>query len=617
MKLNYFCFIHYSMQKAFLGIFLILFMVTAQAQDLHHTLDSLQVELKKHSKEDSDQVILFEAIALNYSYSSPDSGIAYAYKALTISERINYRSGILTSLRQLGAFYLNKPDLINALKYLNLALKAGKRYNEPGYVASINNNLGFMYLSVEDNQKALGYFFAALPDIKKSKETYVESYILNNIGLAYLNMNDNAQALTYLGQALVLADSLKLSEVLASVYLNLGIISKREGELDKALINFNKAISFSDVSDNKYIKAQSIGGVAEVLFEKKNYLEAEKFVSTGLIIAQSGDFLMPQRDIYKLQSDLFTIQNRFKDAFLAYRNYIAIRDSIADTDKKNAILRNELQTVFDNKENLLQHENARVKLDMVKQMIIRRWVTWIASVLILLFLAGIYLYKKRRDLLQKQSETELKSEVTEMELKALRAQMNPHFIFNSLNSISNFINTHHIELADDYITSFAKLMRLTLELSEERTISLQQELEHLGLYLKLEQQRLDHRFTYQFIIDDTVQLSEWVLPSLLLQPYVENSIVHGLSAREQGGEIKIKVTLIQNSLHILIDDNGNGRSESETTQKSKPYKSMGTSITRNRIRLFNQQYHTHATIEISDLTPGTRVELVLPILQDY
>ncbi len=608
--------------KVSIYIFLLLFInKKVNAQEALSKLDSLQLELTTYTTDDSNKVVCLETIALHYSMQSPDSAIRYATMAYEISNKLNYKSGILTSLRQLGAFHLNKNDYIPAVNYLTQALSAGKKYNEPSYTASIQSNLGMLYLYVEDYSKALSYFLLAKPELKKSKETYVEAYLYNNIGLTYLYLKEYTAALRYIDTALQLANTLQLTEVIATCHLNLGIISKIENDIPKALLNFDKAFEYANADNNEYVKAEALGGLAEVNFAQKQYGKAEHYAFKSLAVSRGSGFLNAQRDMYKLQVDVYTAQNKLTDAYAAYRNYITLRDSIINADKKTEILRNELQQTFNEKEYSIVEASNKSKLEAAKEILrqatMRKWTTIVAIALISLLILFIYIYKKRRDLIEKQQESELKSEIAETELKALRAQMNPHFIFNSLNSISHFINTHSTQSADDYIASFAKLMRLTLELSEERIISLEQELEHLKLYLKLEQQRLDNRFQFAIHIAPNVNTAEWMIPSLILQPFIENSILHGLSGKTEDGLLNISISTENDLLLIFLEDNGVGIDAAAEKQPTTSHKSMGMTITKNRIRLFNQQYQTHAIMNVSALQPGTRIELTFPIVKAF
>ncbi|HPE84053.1 MAG TPA: histidine kinase [Aequorivita sp.] len=224
----------------------------------------------------------------------------------------------------------------------------------------------------------------------------------------------------------------------------------------------------------------------------------------------------------------------------------------------------------------------------------------------------IQLYSK----IEKQKEKQLKNSFTqkllEMEMLALRSQMNPHFLFNSLNSIKHLIMTSRNEDAITYLDDFSTLLRSILHNSNREIISVEEELEILELYLSLEKSRMGNNFNYYIQASNREELSQFHIPPLLLQPFVENAIWHGLSTGNNP-EKTLKVTFdTRDSLKITIEDNGIGRKAS--SEKKKTQKSMGMKITQERLALYNHSNDTSIHLEIKDLENesipvGTRVTL--------
>ncbi len=168
--------------------------------------------------------------------------------------------------------------------------------------------------------------------------------------------------------------------------------------------------------------------------------------------------------------------------------------------------------------------------------------------------------------------------------------MNPHFIFNSLNSIENFIMQNEKRLASDYLNKFARLIRMILDSSRNEVVPVAKDMEALQLYIDLEQLRYNNRFTYKTVIDPALTGGDYRVPSLLIQPYVENAIVHGLSHSEEDGlNLTVMATLENEKIKYVVQDNGIGRAQAAAyNQQNKPYhKSVGLKITEDRINIFN------------------------------
>jgi LytS/YehU family sensor histidine kinase len=202
-------------------------------------------------------------------------------------------------------------------------------------------------------------------------------------------------------------------------------------------------------------------------------------------------------------------------------------------------------------------------------------------------------------------------------LKSLRSQMNPHFIFNALNSVNNYIAKHDERSANRYLSDFSTLMRSVLENSEEDFIPLTKELELLELYLKLEQSRFPDKFTYNMEVEDSINMEAYKLPPMLLQPYLENAIWHGLRYRESSGFLKIRLSQKnRDMLEICIEDNGIGRKKSAAikTQHQKKQRSTAMGNIQKRIAILNDMYKNNIAVAVSDLNEdgtGTRVTLTL------
>jgi len=206
------------------------------------------------------------------------------------------------------------------------------------------------------------------------------------------------------------------------------------------------------------------------------------------------------------------------------------------------------------------------------------------------------------------------------ELHALRSQMNPHFIFNTLSSIQSFITKNDSKDAVRYLSKFSKLMRATLENTKKQRIPIKDEIESLQLYMDLEKLRMNNKFDYSIDIDESLDAQFEEIPPLLIQPYVENAIWHGISHKTSNGFIKLILSLeSENLLKCTIEDDGVGREKTMKMKKDQlKNKSLGMSITKERLEIINSLKNSKLNINIIDITinkvpSGTKIELFIPL----
>jgi LytS/YehU family sensor histidine kinase len=220
---------------------------------------------------------------------------------------------------------------------------------------------------------------------------------------------------------------------------------------------------------------------------------------------------------------------------------------------------------------------------------------------------------------QAQMKADYEIRLNDLENSALRAQMNPHFIFNCLNTINAFVSRNEKTLANQYISRFSKLIRMILDHSRQRTITLEEELEALELYLQIEQVRFEGRFDFEIAVDKDIDTENTAIPGLLIQPFAENAILHGLLPSKKPGLLKVSITKAQDFILIVVEDNGVGRAAAAAarTDHQPLQKSHGTEITWKRVALFNKEHGVDVEPVVVDLEDeegnagGTRVEISL------
>jgi len=263
------------------------------------------------------------------------------------------------------------------------------------------------------------------------------------------------------------------------------------------------------------------------------------------------------------------------------------------------------------------------------------WGTWkfrvIAGLSLFALFYGLIRWRTRQkfklqlERSQKEKElADLRHKTSELEMHALRSQMSPHFIFNSLNAINRFILMNNKAQASEYLTKFSRLVRLILQNSQAAFITLESELEALQLYLELEALRFEQHFEFKIKVDKELDLSMLKVPPLIIQPYAENAIWHGLMHKEEKGHLFIELFQKEDSLFCRVTDDGIGRKRAaELKSKSaNTHKSMGMRITADRIALLQNKNQVHTSIQITDLVlpdgsaGGTEVVLKLPVKYD-
>jgi ligand-binding sensor domain-containing protein len=254
------------------------------------------------------------------------------------------------------------------------------------------------------------------------------------------------------------------------------------------------------------------------------------------------------------------------------------------------------------------------------------WGAWWFRILLGLALAmaayGIYRYRVNQIRREASTRVAFERKLADEKLSALKAQMNPHFLFNCLNSIDHYIIKNETDKASEYLGNFSRLMRMILQNSRVSFVPLKEELEALRLYLKMESLRFAGNFEYEIRVDEKIDVNVLEVPPMLIQPFVENAIWHGLMHKMEGGKIVVSICRKEDGLHCIVEDNGVGRARArklEAGRRRSKHRSYGMQITQDRIRMINELYDANAGIEITDLyddegaAAGTRVELNLPL----
>lgn len=575
-----------------------------QASTREH-VDSLRVVIKEYDKEDTLYVNLRISYASHSFFVTPSdtSLINYLEKTLEISEQLNYQKGIALSFINLGIIYSQqRSDPYTAIDYYHRALAViDKNEKLEKYTANILLNIGLIYYEQEEYEKAIVVYKQGL--IKHTDSRH-KATALSTLGNIYGIINKKDSAIYYYRLAEKINRENKNYLFLANDLSNMSLILHSMEKTEEALHDIMEALKLTEQWQLDYVKPTVYLNAAMIYMGTGKLKDAEKYALQSLELEASSDNLFIKKSIWGTLSEVYEAKGDYKAALYAYKNYYKLTDSLTNQNRRSEITRKVMQYEYDKRQALADAE-------IVQQKLVKNFTLGGSGAALLLFVFIFWGVRKQQKIKAEQKELLLKAKISETELKALRAQMNPHFIFNSLNSIADYIHKNDPKSADYYLAKFAKLMRGILENSEEKEIPLSEEIKTLELYLQLEAARLKNKFTYEIIIEEGIHPDITMVPPLILQPFVENSIWHGLSKKEGNGQLLVKITKAGNLLSLKIEDDGIGRKNTESHTKS-----YGMKLTQERIALFDKLKNPGVDVLVTDLEKGTRVEIKLPLTEE-
>ncbi|MEL7004289.1 MAG: tetratricopeptide repeat protein, partial [Bacteroidota bacterium] len=470
---------------------------------------------------------------------------------------------------------------------------------------SIYNNMANVYSDLRQYDKALIYYDSLLHISIKSNNQQGQIIALVNKGLVLTDLEKYSEAIKDLSKGLEMARRIDHVYFQSAILNNMGRTYEKMRENRKAIDYYEQAVELAQTTNNKTTIASSMNRLANIFVLEGQHQKAHNYALEALAASVELNSLEGQSDAWKTLSITYDTLANQQQAYDAFKNHIKLKDSILSEENKSEITRKEMQFRMEMQETLDAAEIQR-------QTTLKNAA--IGGLIVLLFasLIAYMLYKRRRDAIEQKKEADFKLNVAETELKALRAQMNPHFIFNSLNSISDYIDKHDINTANEYLIRFSQLMRLTLENSEKESVSLAEDIQWLELYLKLESTRLADKFDYRIVVKEEVDPENTAVPPMILQPFVENSIWHGLANKIGQGQIEIKISMEGQMLLYVIEDDGVGRKAAQNTHGADK-KSYGIKITQNRIDILNRLKGEKGEVIMTDKSKGLRVEVRLPL----
>jgi tetratricopeptide (TPR) repeat protein len=518
-------------------------------------------------------------------------------------------------------------SLAYAVKWLDIA----KKYNDRSYI----DIWASLYKVVGDYETALDYYSQGAEILKTAQQ--IDHDLVFDIrmkGEIFLLQEKYDSAGHYFALA-----TQYMPQGQPPLNLQWGTLYLARKKYDSALLHLNKALTRSKTINDLAVLQPALLNLSKAYKEIGNTQMAILYARELLKTAAKTGARQNTRDGHYMLYQLFAESGNRDSAFKHLQKYTTLKDII---DKDLSAQKLAFYKIKSEKEkdqgriNLLNEEKKLQQLRINQTAQQKKFlIAGIAALCLIsvVFLRNIILKRKNekqrfeheleiQTLESEKTKTALQQRATELEMQALRAQMNPHFIFNSLNSINRFILQNSKLQASEYLTKFSRLIRLILQNSQASLIPLESELESLQLYLELEMVRFDHHFDFKITVDDELDSEFIKVPPLIIQPYAENAIWHGLMQKEEKGHLDIELSQNEEILFCKITDDGIGRERAaELKSKSAPtHKSMGMQITANRIAMLQQKKRLDTSIKITDLVlpdgsaGGTEVLLKIPLI---
>lgn len=569
-----------------------------------------------NADKNSNGEVFYGIAKIHQNWSQYDTAINFYQQAYPIFEAKKDYLNLAKVLNGMGICYMYSSNYPKALETYIQALhyyEIDEQTHTLGY-ANVLSNIGLIYGRMEYKlQFSLEYYERALRIYKQNDYKLGIANTLSNMANVYDNLNEPLKAIDLQKQAYDIFEAIGNKPGMASALTNIGIAYTSVPDYQQSIHYLQQTLpiykEMGNINNLGIVEYYMGEAFMEMPTTPANLSKAEQHLNQAVILGKETNNMQTQADAYNLLSKLCSKKADYRKALEYKELAIALKDSLNSQDLKDEITRLEVKYEYEKQANLDKAENekkqALAQAEIERHKLIRNGSILGGVVLISCILLGFGMYWRKR-------QAEFNAKVSDTELKALRAQMNPHFIFNSLNSINDFISKNDVESASNYLTKFAKIMRQTLENSMQNDIPLEEDLKMLELYLQVESMRLNNKFTYAINVENTIDLENTLVPPLILQPFIENSIWHGLSNKASDGHIDISIKKEDNMLVCTVDDNGVGRTLKPEVD-STGNKSHGIRITKSRIDILNKKKHANGSLRMIDKEQGVRVEVKLPL----
>lgn len=568
----------------------------AKKNNLSRTLFKLYLNIAKRLRNNSDHA----------------KAIEYLQLAQEIAHVLNSDSLKAAASHNIAVNFRRMNENGKALKFHTQALELAENVNDTFLIHCSYNGIGNVYFDYNYYEKAIVAFHNSLKYLGKQKPNILGKAInANLLGESWLFLGNKDSALFYLQQSFDANKQIGSEMGKGICYNGMGLVYLEFDDYKEAINEFKKAVHIFDSLGLKYYKSMALSGLGEALIEIDMLVEAENALKETFRLA---DEIGGKRFALEASSKLAKLYNKtgnlaksydYSQIALAYKDSVASELKKQNTEAMNILYRAEKQ---EREINELKHKAEISQIKLERHRYIIGGGIFIAVVTVVFILLA---FRQKR----------LKGKINEiaLEQKLLLAQLNPHFIFNSLSSVQNFILKNNRESASEYLVNFSRLMRNILMASGEDFITLENELEMLDDYLKLQRLRFRGKFNYAFSVDAELDAKTTRVPPMMVQPFVENSLEHGIRFVDYQGEINVNFRRSNNKLCIEVDDNGYGLGEQQETEKKKGHISMATKITRQRMKVLQAITGRNCSFKIIDKQSvdagrGVLVKIIVPFL---
>lgn len=593
--------------------FLLLFgMKAAMAQDTikkkskyspkEYNLNQAAAELKKSLSEDENDLQTaqkYEALAKQLSakgqYAKAEE---YLKKARDIYAKRNKKKEAAITNRGIAKVQESQNKTQDAIVSYEMASQTAT----DKVAEKINYNDAERLKNSAPEQKK-DYIFSNIQILEKEGEKEEAADAYQQMAKANIDRNDAKAAVENYKKALENVkhkpeEAIKIKNEIAKVYAS-------ENEFDKAIEINKKLINEAKEKNDSETQIVQMQELAAIYFKQQ---EAEKGISVLKkayeLAIQNGKTILAKNSLDQLISEYNAKGNGEKSIEL-YENFFENFESLIKSD--NSLVDSKVFQVTEDRIKHLEKERA-LKDELISKK--NTFNYFLLGSVVLMVLLFVFIVKALYS---------IKTKKKKIALQSLRREMNPHFIFNSLNSVNQFISENKELEANKYLTSYSNLMRNMMENSNKDFVTLNNEVEQLKKYLDLEHLRFNEKFDYEIIIDDALDGDAVLVPNMLLQPHLENAIWHGLRYKEGKGFLKLDFKLKNNIVKVIVDDNGIGLTKSKElkTTNQKVHESRGMTNTRERISLLNELYKKNISLKISEKEnpeTGTRIEISFPLI---